>query len=123
MSIIIVPCKCESYRELLLAEAIFNKLYGKIHLKVYKKLYTIDETQLIDGMNKAKYEIIKKIRDIITTLKTNKIKLDDVNYLLVFGDIVMKHAKLVDQEEHEYLLKSEQDADQVCETVPKHKEL
>ena len=64
MSIIIVPCTCESYKELLLAEAIFNKLYGKIHLKVYKKLFTIDETQLVDAMNKAKYEIIKKIRDI-----------------------------------------------------------
>ena len=87
-------------------------------------MYTADESQqLKDAMNKVKYEIIEKITDRITTLKTNKIKLDDVNFLLVFGDIVRKHAKLVDPEEHEYSPKYEQDADQVCETVPKHKEL
>ena len=90
MSIIIIPCKCESYKELLLAEAIFNKLYRKVHLRVYKQSYTFDEAlQIIDAMNKLKYETIKEIRDIITTLKINKINLDDdILFKLVFEYLV-----------------------------------
>ena len=113
MSIKIIPnCKCPPYKEHRLAEAIFNILCHEIHIKIDKKWYTSDESeQLKDAMNKVKYEIIEKIMNRIITLKINKINFDDDNFLkLIFGDIV-------------YAPRYEQVADQVCEIVPKYKEL
>ena len=122
MSIKIVQCKCPPYKEHRLAEAIFNILCHEIHFKTDKKWYTSDESQqLKDPMNKVKYEIIEKIMDRIITLKINKINFDDNNNFLklifgdnssklIFGDIV-------------YTPRYEKVADQVCEIIPKHKEL